>query len=245
MKRILSEVRRTLQTYKMIEENDRIAVGISGGKDSMVLFAVLDELRRFYPQKYTLVPVYVDMGFDRINAEEKGRLHGYFAEKGYTLHEISTQIAEILFEAREGKDACSLCSKMRRGALCNTAVALGCNKLALGHHADDLVETFLMSLLYEGRLATFGAVSRMDKTGVSVIRPLVEIYEGSIRGLAERLALPILHNPCPKDGHTTREKMKEMVRNTCKVVPFAKDRMLDALTHPERNALWEVEKDGE
>ena len=238
MKKVLGAVRRAVQDYDMIQEGDRIAVGVSGGKDSLLLFEAMWRLMRFYPRRFEVVPIHVDMGFADADPAARAALEAYFEAKGTPLHVVPTQLAEILFDVRGGKNACSLCSKLRRGALCTTCNQLGCNKLALGHHADDVLETMLLSFIYEGRLSTFEPVSLMDRTGVTVIRPMVYMYEGDIRGTAARLSLPVVHNPCPADHHTCREQMKELVRYIQREVPIAKDRMVAAIEHPERYHLW-------
>ena len=238
MKKILGAVRRAVQDYDMIAEGDRIAIGVSGGKDSLLLFEILWRLSQFYPKHFEVVPIHVDMGFADIDPDQVAALDAYFAEKGTPLVKVPTQLAEILFDVREGKDACSLCSKMRRGALCTTCKQIGCNKLALGHHADDVLETMLLSFIYEGRLSTFEPVSLMDRTGITVIRPMVYVYECDIRGTATRYNLPVLHNPCPADHHTAREQMKELVKSIQKEIPIAKDRMVAAIESPSRYHLW-------
>ena len=242
-------MRRAIQDYDMIQEGDVIAVGVSGGKDSLLLFEALWRLQHFFPRSFRLVPIYVDMGFAAYyqvigqslpvaSGASIDDLKAYFEQKGTPLVVVPTQMAQILFDVRTGKDACSLCSKMRRGALCSTAVELGCNKLALGHHADDVLETMLLSFLYEGRLSTFEPVCLMERTGVTVIRPLVYLYESTVSNAGSALHLPVVHNPCPADHHTCREQMKDLVRYIQSKVPIAKDRMVAALENPERNHLW-------
>ncbi|MBQ4444437.1 MAG: tRNA 2-thiocytidine(32) synthetase TtcA [Clostridia bacterium] len=238
MKKILGAVRKAVQDYDMIEEGDRVAVGVSGGKDSLVLFESLWRLSQFYPKHFEVVPIHVDMGFADADREGQVALADYFSAKGTPLVTVPTQLAEILFGVRKGEDACSLCSKMRRGALCTTCNQIGCNKLALGHHADDVLETMLMSFIYEGRLSTFEPKSLMDRTGITVIRPMVYVYESDIRGVASRCQMPVLHNPCPADHHTTRERMKDLVRDIQRDISIAKDNMVRAIEHPERYHLW-------
>ena len=238
MKKILGAVRKAVQDFDMIQEGDRIAVGVSGGKDSLILYESLWRLSQFFPRRFEVAPIHVDMGFADVDAAQRAALVAYFEAKGTPLFVVETQLAEILFDSRGGKNACSLCSKMRRGALCNKCNEIGCNKLALGHHADDVLETMLLSFIYEGRLSTFEPVSLMDRTGITVIRPLVYLYEGDIRGAASRYSLPVLHNPCPADHHTCREQMKELVQSIQRSVPIAKDRMVAAIEHPERYHLW-------
>ena len=239
MKKILSKMRRAIQDYHMIEPGDKVAVGISGGKDSLLLFEALWQYRSWGLVPFELVPIHVNMGFKDTNPDEMRALHEYFEAKGLALIEVPTQLAEILFDVREGKDACSLCSKMRRGALCNRAHELGCNKVALGHHADDVLETLLLCAIYEGRLSTFAPISHLDRSDVWVIRPFIYLEEGDIRGACGRQNLPVVFNPCPNDKHTNRERMKQMIVSLKAEIPFAKDNMLSAITHPERNNLWQ------
>ncbi len=222
----------------MIDDGDKIVVGVSGGKDSLVLFEALKRYRRFSPQHFELIGVHVDMGFK--NADEKGleAVKRYFDESGVQLIVEKTDIAEILFDVRKESNPCSLCSKMRRGALCNAAVNLGASKLALGHHADDVLDTMLLSFMFEGRLSTLAPKSLMSRTGVTVIRPLIYLSECDVAGAAKKLELPVLFNPCPEDKHTQREYMKKLVDNIRKDIPCAKERMISAIESPERYNLW-------
>ncbi|MBO4535129.1 MAG: tRNA 2-thiocytidine(32) synthetase TtcA [Clostridia bacterium] len=239
MKKILSKMRRAIQDYRMIETGDKVAVGVSGGKDSLLLYEALWQFKSWNIVPFDLVPIHINMGFKGTSQEEMAALKAHFEAKGNPLDVVDTDLAEILFEARGGKDACSLCSKMRRGALCNRAKELGCNKVALGHHADDVLETLLLCLIYEGRLSTFAPVSHLDRTDVWVIRPFIYLEEGDIRGACNRHGLPVVFNPCPNDKHTNRERMKQMIASLKAEIPFAKDNMLSAITHPERNNLWQ------
>ena len=218
----------------MIQDGDRIAVGLSGGKDSLCLLAGLSALRRFSPARFELCAVTVDLGL----GADYAPLAAYCEGLDVPFKLIKTDIAEIIFETRKEKNPCSLCSKMRRGALNTFIVQEGYHKLALGHHADDLVETFLLSLCYEGRLSTFAPVSFMDRSGVTLIRPLIYLYEKDVAAFAAARKLPIVHNPCPQNHETQREYMKNLIKSICGDIPFAKDRMLSALIHPERNNLW-------
>lgn len=230
---LLAPFRRAINDYSMISDNDYIGVGVSGGKDSLVLLALLAAYRKFSPQKFDLCAVTIDMGFRSSDFSPVAR---YCEELGVEYHVEKTDIAEILFEIKKEKNPCSLCSKMRRGALNNCLLKKGVRKLALGHHADDVAETFLLSLLYEGRLSTFSPVSYMDKTGVTLIRPMIYIREKNIGAYAKQL--PVVFNPCPADKHTRREYMKKLLSEFSDEIPFAEQRIIDAVTHPERNNLW-------
>lgn len=239
MKRIEGSIRKAIQDYQMIAENDIVAVGISGGKDSLVLYNALLSLRAYYPVAFDVVPIYVDMGLAPLDTAKTAEMYAFFEKTGHPLNVVNTQIGALLFDVRNGDDACSLCSKMRRGALCNKAASLGCTKVALGHHADDVLETFMLSWFYEGRLSTFEPITQLDKNPLSIIRPMIYIKEGELASAAKRLELPVCKNPCPADHHTAREEMKKYVKAVCADIPFAKDNMLGAIQNPERNHLWQ------
>lgn len=231
---ILSSMRRAVEDYDMVREGDVIAVGLSGGKDSLVLLKALSVFRKFSPAKFTLKAVTVDLGIGNVDFEPLKKL---CADEDIEYHIEHTDIGPIIFDVRKEKNPCSLCSKMRRGALNTALISMGCNKLALGHHADDLIETMLLSLFYEGRLSTFAPVSFMDRSGVTLIRPLIYTEEKNISAYAKNL--PVTKNPCPADHETQREKMKELIRNIQKDIPFAKDRMFSAIVNPDRYNLWD------
>ena len=238
MKKILSAMRRAVQDFNMIEDGDKIAVGVSGGKDSLVLFESLYLYSKFSPEKFSLLAVNVNMGFKETSQEELAALRAYFTERGVPFIEEKTDIAEIIFEVRKESNPCSLCSKLRRGALCSIAHREGANKVALGHHADDVLETFLLSLMHEGRLSTLAPTSYLSKTETTVIRPLLYVDEKDIRGAARRLGLPVVFNPCPADKHTRREFMKKLVDDLRAEIPDVRKSMISAITHPERYNLW-------
>lgn len=236
LQQLLSPARRAIEDYKMIDHGDRIAVGLSGGKDSVTLLYILAALRRFYPAEFELAAITVDMGMKETDAAEKQALVDLCAELDVPYKVVPTDIAEIIFDIRKEKNPCSLCAKMRRGALNNAAIEMGCNKLALGHHADDLVETLFLSMFYEGRLSTFSPVSHMSRSGITLIRPMIYIEECNIRAFSQDK--PILHNPCPADKHTQREYVKQLLNGIRRDIPFVKDRILSAITHPERYNLF-------
>ena len=231
-------MRRAVQDFKMIEDGDKVAVGVSGGKDSLILFESLYRYSKFSPEKFTLLAVNVNMGFKETSEEELERLRAYFREKEVPFIEEKTDIAEIIFDIRKESNPCSLCSKLRRGALCSVAQREGANKVALGHHADDVLETFLLSLMHEGRLSTLSPTSYLSKTETTVIRPLLYVDEKDIRGAARRYELPVVFNPCPADKHTRREFMKQLVENLRAEIPDVRKSMISAICHPERYNLW-------
>lgn len=232
-------MRRAINDYEMLSEGDKVVVGISGGKDSMLLFYALKQFQKFSPQKFDIIGVHINMGFYK-NEENFRELRNFFDKQETELIIEHTDIAEILFDIRKESNPCSLCSKLRRGALCTKANTIGANKIALAHHADDVLETMLLSFIYEGRISTFAPISYMDKTDVTVIRPFVYLKENEVAGAVKRNDLPILINPCPVDKHTKREYMKQLIKDICKDVPFAKDRMISAIEHPDRYNLWKA-----
>lgn len=231
-------MRRAIQDYKMIEDGDRVFVGLSGGKDSVLLLAALAAYRAFSPERFELQAITVDMGFKDSPISESDAISEYCRQIEVPRHIVKTDIAEIVFDARKESNPCSLCAKFRRGALNSEINRLGGGKLALGHHADDVAETALMSLFYEGRFSCFTPTAYMDKSGVTLIRPLVYIEECDITGAVNRLGLPVVKNPCPADHFTKREYMKELIKTIRRDIPFVKERILGAVYHPERANLW-------
>ena len=224
----------------MIQDGDKIAVGLSGGKDSMALLAILSAYKKFAPEKFDLVAINIDLGLNA-DKDEVEATRQYCQSVGVEFVVEPTQIYDIILERGE-KSPCSLCSKMRRGALNSVAKEYGCNKLALGHHADDVLETFFLSLIYEGRISTFMPISHMDRSNITLIRPFIYVEEKYLSGLARRYNLPIIHNPCPQDKNTKREDIKKLVESLDEK-SGCKHLMLTALFHPERNNLWDKVKD--
>ena len=239
MQRILGYLRKAVNDYKMIEDGDKIAVGLSGGKDSILLVSALAHYRRFSDEKFSLVAINVDMGFSDVSEEEYARTESYLQSLDVPFYRVKTDIAEIIFDRREESSPCSLCSKMRRGALNTKAIELGANKIALGHHVDDALETLLLTFTHEGRLSTFAPYSYMDRTGITLIRPLIYLEEHDIQLACKRLELPIIFNPCPMDKHTRRQYIKELIDRIDEEIPRSKSLMISALIHPERNNLWD------
>lgn len=226
LQRVLSLVRKAIDDYHMIEAGDKIAVGISGGKDSLTLLYALAELRRFYPLPFDILAVTVDLGFDNLNLEQIQALCKELQTEYQIIH---TDIAQIVFKDRQETNPCSLCAKMRKGAL-NTAVkSAGCNKVAYAHHKDDVVETMMMSLIYEGRIHTFSPVTYLDRTELTVIRPLMYMKEADVIGFVNKYQVPVVKSPCPADGHTKREYVKELLRKINSETPGVKERMFTAI----------------
>lgn len=235
LQKLLSKARRAAEEYKMIEEGDKIAVGLSGGKDSITLLYILATMRRFYPVKYDVVAITVDTGLD-FDQTEKQAVSDLCKQLNVEYVVEKTHIAEIVFNIRKESNPCSLCANMRRGALNNTAASLGCNKVALGHHADDLIETLFLSLFYESRLSTFAPVTKLEQKNITVIRPMIYIREKEIAAFAKDK--PVLHNPCPADKHTKRQYIKDLLKSLEKDNKKLRENVLGAITHPERNGLF-------
>lgn len=226
MKRLLSFVRRAADDYEMIEDGDRIAVGVSGGKDSLVLLETLAAMRRFYPKRFEIVAITVDMGFPEADFSEIRE----FCKRLKVEYRIAkTQIAKIVFDVRQESNPCSLCAKMRRGALHAEAQAANCNKVALGHHYDDAVETFMLNLFFEGRLGCFSPVSYLSNRKITLIRPMIYAQEKDVLYFVRRRALPVLKNPCPEDHATEREKMKNFLSELEKQNKGVKHRIFTAM----------------
>lgn len=226
LQRVLSEVRKAVDDYHMIAEGDKIAVGISGGKDSLTLLYALSSLRRFYPHPFELVAVTVDLGFANLDLSEIKKLCEKL-EVPYTV--VKTQIGQIVFEQRQENNPCALCAKMRKGALNEAMKQLGCNKIAYAHHMDDVVETMMLSLLYEGRFHTFSPVTYLDDTGLTVIRPLIYMKEADVIGFVRKYEVPVVKSPCPVDGHTKREYVKQLLKQLNTENPGVKQRMFTAI----------------
>lgn len=212
-KRLLSFARRACDDYSMIEDGDRIAVGLSGGKDSLALLITLAELRRFYPRKFTLSAITVDMGFDAIGGSKTDFAPISELCRGFDVeyHIERSDIAKIVFDIRKESNPCSLCAKLRRGMLCDTAKKLGVGKVALGHHFDDAVQTFMLNLFYEGRIGSFSPVSYLDRSGITVIRPFIYAQEKDIRYFTSSCELPVVESECPANKKTEREEMKQLL----------------------------------
>ena len=237
MHRLIGLVRRCTQDYNMIAQGDKIGVGVSGGKDSIALLVFLAELRKYDSIPFELEAVTVDLGFGMdFSAIEKLCKD---LDVPFTL--VKTQIGPIIFDHRKEKNPCSMCSKMRRGALNQALLDRGLNKLALGHHFDDAVETFMMSLLYEGRISCFQPVTNLDRMGVIQIRPMLYIHEKSVDNFVARQDLPVITNRCPVDKTTKREEIKQLIFDLSKTYPDLKDRVFGAM---HRFPLPELEPKG-
>jgi len=225
MQKMIGLVRRCVEDYHMIEPGDRIAVGVSGGKDSLALLAFMAELRNYNSNPFSVEAITIDMGLGMDYSGIQKLCDDL--EVPYTV--IETQIAPIIFEHRKEKNPCSMCSKMRRGALNQALLDRGLNKLALGHHYDDAVETFVMSLIFEGRISCFQPVTDLDRTGIIQIRPMLYIHEQSIDHFSVRHQLPVIENRCPVDKQTKREEVKKLIYDLSSTYPDLKERIFGAM----------------
>ena len=239
LQQVLSRVRKAVDDYSMIEEGDCIAVGISGGKDSLTLLQALAALRRFYPNKFTLKAITIDLGFNNMNLDD---ITAMCKKLDVEYHIEKTDIAQIVFDERKENSPCSLCAKMRKGALNEAIKAMGCNKVAYAHHKDDVVETMLLSLFYEGRFHCFSPVTYLDRSEVIVIRPLIYMNEADVVGFIRRYNIPVVKSPCPVDKKTKREYVHQLVKDLNKDIPSVRNRMFTAITDSELPG-WSTKKD--
>ncbi|MBO4251333.1 MAG: tRNA 2-thiocytidine(32) synthetase TtcA [Clostridia bacterium] len=234
--KMLSVMRKGITEYKMIKDGDKIAVGVSGGKDSVALLKILAEYKKFSPEKFDLMAISVDLDFTDAKTDFTPLIK--FCEDLSVPYIVEkTDIGKIVFDIRKEKSPCALCSKMRKGALYDVAVKNGCNKVALGHHSDDLTDTFLLSLFYEGRLSTFAPKSYLNRTGLTLIRPFILMREADIISYAKDL--PVVKSPCPANKNTQREFVKQAVREIAKTIPNVREMAFTAITHPERYNLFD------
>ena len=235
MKQVLGALRRADQEFHMIEPGDKIVVGVSGGKDSLLLLHAMALYRKFSPNPFELKALTVTMGLEPFDLSGIRALCDSL-DVEYVVKE--TDIGKIVFEERKEKNPCALCSKMRRGAIAQACLDLGTNKIALGHHRDDALETLLMSVIYEGRFHTFHPVTHLERTGITQIRPLVYLSEKQVIHMERKLKLPVVKSPCPADGETRRAEMKHLLDELCRRYPNARDQMLSALLNQEQYGLW-------
>lgn len=226
LQRLLSYTRKAVDEYNMIQEGDHIAVGISGGKDSLTLLYALHGLKRFYPQKFNLSAVTVDLGFENFNLEP---IQTLCRELDVPYKIVKSDIYDILFNVRQESNPCSLCAKMRKGALNEAVKEMGCNKVAYAHHKDDIIETMLLSLIFEGRFYSFSPKTYLDRMDLTVIRPMMFVDEMEVIGFRNKYSLPVVKGKCPVDGHTKRQYAKELLKELNKEHPGTKERMFHAI----------------
>ena len=227
LQRLLSLTRQAVDDYALIDSGDKIAVGISGGKDSLTLLYALHGLKRFYPNEFELSAITVDLGFENFDLSP---VRSLCSELSVPFTVVPTDIGKILFETRKESNPCALCAKMRKGALNETAKQLGCNKIAYAHHRDDLIETMLLSLIYEGRFYAFSPKTFLDRTELTVIRPMIYVSEADVIVFKNRFSLPVCKNPCPVDGKTKREYVKQLTKQLNLQAPGVKERLFHAIT---------------
>ena len=235
MKEVLGAIRRADKDFHMIAEGDTVAVGVSGGKDSLMLLYAMALYRKFSPNKFRLIAVTLTMGLEPFDLSGIRKL---CEEQDVEYVVKETEIGKVIFDIRKEKNPCSLCAKMRRGALIDLCRELGVNKLALGHHRDDAIETLFLSMLYEGRMHTFHPVTFLSRSGITQIRPMVYLSEKYIIHMVKQLDLPVVQSPCPANGYTKREDMKELIKYMTKMVPAAPEQILQALKNDAEYGLW-------
>ena len=226
LQKLLSLTRRCIDTYSLIEEGDHIAVGVSAGKDSLSLLVALKALQRFYPKRFELSAITVDLGLGNLNLDPVRKMA---EDLGVPYHVVPTSIGEVLFEIRKESNPCALCAKLRKGALDDKALEIGANKIAYAHHKNDLIETAFLSLIFEGRFYSFSPSTYLDRTKLTVIRPFIFIDEADIISFAKKQNLPVCKNPCPMDGNTRRQYVKELIAEICKENPGADKRLFRAV----------------
>lgn len=226
LQRLYSYTRKAIDDYQLIQEGDKIAIGVSGGKDSLTLLYALKGIQRFYPKHFELMAISVDLGYEGFDLEPIQKL---CSELDVPYHIVHTDIAKIIFEERKEENPCSLCAKMRKGALNSAVCELGFNKVAYAHHKDDIIETMLLSLLYEGRFYSFSPSTYLENTGITVIRPMMYVEEHDVKSFRYKYELPVVKNPCPVDGHTKREYAKNLVKQLDAENHGAKNRMFTAI----------------
>ena len=236
MKRTLGHLRRADEDFNMIKDAERIAVGLSGGKDSMTLLYALHLYQNFSKTKFDICAVTVDLGFNGFDIQ---LIEDYCKSLGIEFTCVRTQISKIVFDVRAETNPCSLCSKLRKGALFNELIAMGIDKCAFAHHRDDCLETLFLSMLYEGRMRTFKPVTYLDRKGITLIRPFVYLPEHEIVSSVRRHNIPTTGNPCPASGNTKREEIKELLRHISKTSPKARDILLTALKNKDEYSLWD------
>lgn len=240
MRKILSVLRKADEKFSLIHTGDKIAVGLSGGKDSMLLLYALTLYSRYQKKFFDLCALTVDLGFGNYDIEKIKD----FARSLKVEHDVvKTDIANVVFSVRKEKNPCALCAKMRKGAFYARAKEMGADKAAFAHHGDDVIQTLLMSLLYERRLNTFSPKSYLSRKQITLIRPFVLLREDEIKRAVRRNQIPIAKNPCPADRHTKRDEAAELIQNLCAIHPDADQKMLAAVSNTKEYNLWDKDFD--
>ncbi len=235
MKTIVNKMIKAIKQFNLIENGDTVAVGLSGGKDSLLLLKALKTFQSYKMIDFNLIAITIDFGRDDMDFSP---IKDFCKQLDVPYFIEPSQIYDIVFNVRKEKNPCSLCAKMRRGALCNSAIKLNANKLALGHHADDLVETFMLSFIFEGRLSTFSPKTLMSRTNITVIRPFVYVSEQEV--IVHSKSLPVVFNPCPANKNTKRQYVKNLIAKIKEDEPCATENLTRAITNPQRNNLWKI-----
>lgn len=228
LQQLMSYTRRAIDDYQMIEDGDKIVVGVSGGKDSLTMLYALKGLQRFYPKKFELMAITVDLGFQNFDTKAIARL---CQELEIPYKVVHTEVAKIVFEERKESNPCSLCAKMRKGALNQAVKECVFNKIAYAHHKDDIIETMMMSLIFEGRFHTFSPKTYLDRMELTVIRPMMYVWEADVIGFSHKYNLPVAKSPCPADGYTKREYIKDILKKLNREHPGCKERMFTAIVN--------------
>lgn len=226
MQKILSHMRKAIEEYNMIEEGDKIAICLSGGKDSITMLYAFKALQRFYPKKFEFIAISIDPGFKFFDTT---LLQSICQDVDVPLFIEQSHTQEIVFEIRKEKNPCSLCANLRRGIINSVAIREGCNKIALGHNQDDVLETFLLNLFYTGNIGTFSPVSYMDRSKITLIRPLIYTPEKETKRFIKKNNLTVMPKACPMDGTSKREDMKQMIFSLTKSIPMIRANLFGAI----------------
>ncbi len=236
---ITGRARRAIDDYKMIDEGDKIAIGLSGGKDSIALLYALHNLKRYYPKKFDIMAITIHPGSDTFRTD---KLEKMCKELGVEYIVYNSNLAEIVFDIREEKNPCSLCANLRRGMLTTIAVEHGCNKIALGHHLDDTIETLLMNMTLNGNITTFAPKTHLTRCNLVLIRPLIYVYEKETRALARKMNFPVMGKCCPKDGDTMREYTKNLISSLRHDIPKIRENLIGAIKRSDIPG-WKIDND--
>ena len=236
MQKILSSMRKAIELYSMIDENDKIAVALSGGKDSITLLMGLSSLQRFYPKKFSLIAISINPGFDFFDTDF---LETICNNLNVPLFIEDSHIKEIVFDIRKEKNPCSLCANLRRGIINSIAIRENCNKIALGHNEDDALETFFLNFLYAGNLSTFAPVTYMDRSKITLIRPLIMTSEKDIYRFINRNKIQVMNKVCPMDGTSKREYMKNLIKQLNLDIPMVRANTIGAIKRKNINGWHE------
>lgn len=234
MQKLLSKMRQAINDFNLIENGDKIAIGLSGGKDSLALLYLLSKYQKFAPEKFELIAITLNPG-----SVDNSPLYELCKNLNIEFKEIQSDIKNIVFNIRKEKNPCALCAKLRRGILQTTAFDLGCNKLALGHHKDDAIETLMLALCYEGRINCFSPKSKMEKSNITLIRPMVYIEERAIINFSKKYDFPIIENSCPADKNTKREEVKQLISKLNRTIPNFKKNLFGALNNSDQLFIWD------